>query len=344
MTIQTNTTDRKALARELAAEIGAEVRYMGVPSCAYQVGEYTVNRDGSISGENFEAIRDFLLRHHFIQEEPAEAQGTDTSAASTEEAARQEEPTMDEQTQNTVEENTLDAPEADSEAEQKPEAESEELPDQGISETSLSLPTSELTPTMLGNLLKLLYAKQDLMNAMTRSNQIHIDGEVMDLLEDKKPETIEQISELIRVETNAGMMQGVHIENGRLTLAFNYDNEQPVNWITYATMMQAIVNRAKQASHINGKRIQPEESEMKYYCHSFLIQLGFRGPAHKTTRQILLGHLSGFAAFKTSMQMEAHKIKFTERRRAARQAALTAQSTNELAETDSRADGEEGKA
>lgn len=68
MTIETRTEDRKALAKALAEELGTEARYMGVPSCAYQVGGYTVNKDGSISGEDFEPIRDFLIRNGYIEE------------------------------------------------------------------------------------------------------------------------------------------------------------------------------------------------------------------------------------------------------------------------------------
>ena len=68
----TTTTDRKALAQALAAELGTEARYLGVPSCAYQVGDYTIRKDGTIDG-NLEAIHDFLIRHGLIQDEPAEA-------------------------------------------------------------------------------------------------------------------------------------------------------------------------------------------------------------------------------------------------------------------------------
>ena len=62
-------TSRKQLAAELAQELGAEVQYLGVPSYAYRVGGYTVNKDGTIDGD-LEAIRDFLIRHGIIQEEP----------------------------------------------------------------------------------------------------------------------------------------------------------------------------------------------------------------------------------------------------------------------------------
>ena len=45
MTIKTNTTDRKALAKALADELGITPKYMGPPTFVYQVGDYTVNRD-----------------------------------------------------------------------------------------------------------------------------------------------------------------------------------------------------------------------------------------------------------------------------------------------------------
>ena len=44
MTITTNTTDRKALAKAIAEELGTTARYMGMPSCGYQIGDYIVNK------------------------------------------------------------------------------------------------------------------------------------------------------------------------------------------------------------------------------------------------------------------------------------------------------------
>ena len=68
MTIQTKTTDRKALAKAIAEELRTECRYMGMPSCGYQIGEYTVDRDGNIIGENFDPLHGFLVRNGYIQE------------------------------------------------------------------------------------------------------------------------------------------------------------------------------------------------------------------------------------------------------------------------------------
>ena len=42
MTITTNTTDRKALAKAIAEELGTTARYLGLPSYGYQIGDFTV--------------------------------------------------------------------------------------------------------------------------------------------------------------------------------------------------------------------------------------------------------------------------------------------------------------
>ena len=66
----TNPIDRKALAQALAAYLGTEARYLGVPTCAYRVGDYIINKNGFIEG-NLEAIRGFLTGHGVAQDEPA---------------------------------------------------------------------------------------------------------------------------------------------------------------------------------------------------------------------------------------------------------------------------------
>ena len=68
-------SQRKALAGALGEIIGAEKKYQGVPSCAYQVGEYTIDRDGNIEAgciteDIIEAIRE---RGFFPVEPPQEA-------------------------------------------------------------------------------------------------------------------------------------------------------------------------------------------------------------------------------------------------------------------------------
>lgn len=69
MTINTNTTDRKAMAKAMAEELGTTAKYMGPPTFGYQVGDFIVDRDGNIDGEDFGALQDFLRRIGCFPEE-----------------------------------------------------------------------------------------------------------------------------------------------------------------------------------------------------------------------------------------------------------------------------------
>ena len=75
MTVTTNTTDRKALAKALADKLGTTAKYMGPPTFGYQVGDYIVDRNGNIEGEDFEALRDFLQSIGCFPEEETEPAG-----------------------------------------------------------------------------------------------------------------------------------------------------------------------------------------------------------------------------------------------------------------------------
>ena len=78
MTVTTNTTDRKAMARAMAEHLGTTAKYMGMPSCGYQVGDYVVDKEGNIHGEDFEPLRDFLQTIGCFPEEETEPAGEQT--------------------------------------------------------------------------------------------------------------------------------------------------------------------------------------------------------------------------------------------------------------------------
>ena len=290
MTIETRTEDRKAMAKALAAELGTEARYMGMPTCAYRVGPYTVNKDGSIDGEDFEPIRGFLIREGLIEE-----------AAETAPEA-EEDPVIEELA------NRLDrVPSIDSIHE-----------NQGGEDTvtgmSVSIPTDGYAPQALINLLRTFFSRQKLLNAMMKGGAIHIDQELVDRLAEEKPDTSERIQEILRNEIDAGMCEGIHLEDGKLTVDFPFDESNPTAWTAYSKVIIAMADRAKAQRNASAAPLSPEDSEMKYFCRSWLIQLGFGGPEHKEDRRVLLGHLHGFAAFRTADKMDAHKTKLAAKR------------------------------
>ena len=70
------------------------------------------------------------------------------------------------------------------------------------------------------------------------------------------------------------------------------------------------------AHHVSSKRVEPLDSEMKYFCRSWLMQLGMGGADSKATRAALLNHLHGYAAFRTADKMDAHRARYAELRKA----------------------------
>ena len=47
---------RKAMVTAIEKEIGGKARYLGVPSCAYEIGSYTVGRNGELEFGDFDEI------------------------------------------------------------------------------------------------------------------------------------------------------------------------------------------------------------------------------------------------------------------------------------------------
>ena len=276
-------TNRKQLATELGQELGLEVKYLGVPSCAYQVGDYIIRKDGTIEG-NLEAIHDFLIRQGLIEQEPV---------------------------QETVE----TEPETETDTDPVPAFEN------NADSIELSIPITELTPQQLINLIRILYSRQKLLAAMIKNDSIRIDEELIGLLNDEKPETADRILELLQSEIRVGMVSGINITGEIFALTIggtDHSGDLP----TYVRLMGELMNRAKAAGFVSAKVIDPAEGEMKYYVNSFLNQLGFGGADHKNDRKVLMGHIKGYAAFKNGVQMEKHKARLKDRRQAARQTAL----------------------
>lgn len=290
MTIETRTEDRKAMAKVLAAELGTEARYMGMPTCAYRVGPYTVNKDGSIDGEDFEPIRGFLIREGLIEEAAETAPETEEDPVIEELANRLDRvPSIDSIHENQGGEDT-------------------------VTGMSVSIPTDGYAPQALINLLRTFFSRQKLLNAMMKGGAIHIDQELVDRLAEEKPDTAERIQEILRNEIDAGMCEGIHLEDGKLTVDFPFDESNPTAWTAYSKVIIAMADRAKTQRNASAAPLSPEDSEMKYFCRSWLIQLGFGGPEHKEDRRVLLGHLHGFAAFRTADKMDAHKAKLAAKR------------------------------
>ena len=75
----------------------------------------------------------------------------------------------------------------------------------------ISISIGDMTPKAMRGLIRILYARQKLLAAMVRNSGICIDEELIDLLDDEKPDTLERISELVQSEVRVDMIKGIQL-------------------------------------------------------------------------------------------------------------------------------------
>ena len=82
MRIETNAANRKDVVKAVSTILGQPAKYMGVPTCAYEVGSCTIDRSGAVETEDektAEMVRAGLLEQGLIDTPQAEVDETTVS-------------------------------------------------------------------------------------------------------------------------------------------------------------------------------------------------------------------------------------------------------------------------
>ena len=312
MTIQTNTTDRKALAKAIAEALHTEYRYLRMPTCAYEVGGYTIDRYGNITGDDFTPLMGFLLRNGYITEDAAAAQTENTDApAPAEGEAPAEEPVTEPAEEDATEQ--LDTDTDDSKEDEQPDGDSAD------GRQRITIPAPDITVEHLRNLTYTLYSRQYILNLMTGGNTINIPLELVEALQEALPATPEDFTRLLNSHKALGL-KGFNFEAGQFSLTFPLYEAEPTKWTTFAGLQGRILQAALAATRVFPELIQPEEEAEKYTAHIWLQRMGYKGPEMKEQRNILLKHLHGYCAFSNGAKMQNHKDKYSAIRRERREA------------------------
>ena len=201
---------------------------------------------------------------------------------------------------------------ADSGAE-APAAETEpDGPDSEPTGMELSFPVEDWTVPQLKNFLHTLYSNQHILRRMMQSDALYIDRQMMERLDEAQ--TPADLEARLADGLATGLLKGCRIQDGRFTLETIQDDRDPARWQVYATLLSAILEHAKAAKRVF-LRADADPVNEKYRANSFLMRLGFGGPEHKPLRRVLLGHLNGYAAFRSAAGMQAHREKYARLRR-----------------------------
>lgn len=275
MTLQTNPADRREVVRAISERLGSPAVYLRMPTCAYRIGDLTVERDGSIASDDgalLDGLRPMLMERGWLTE--AADSGAEAPAAETEQET------------------------------------------EGM-ETELSFPVEDWAVPQLNNLIRVLYGNQHILRRMMRSDALYIERQLVERL--KEAQTPADFEARLADGRAAEMLKSCRLREGKLTFETAPDDLDPTLRQAYGALLSAMLRQAKAAKRVFLKADADPENE-KYRANSLLTRLGFAGRDHKELRRMLMGHLSGYAAFKNEAGMRAHREKYARLRRE-RQAA-----------------------
>ena len=281
MKLNTHPNDRKEMVRSISELIATEATYLYMPTCSYQIGSITVNRDGTIDCEDetmVETIKPMLIENGWL----------------------------------------------DDEVETEAPVDSKEIPEDTepirVAQMDITMPVENWTVSQLTNLLRMLYSKQYLINRMLNYSMLCIEESIVTAISENPPQTAADFEERIQRSVEADCIRGFRIADGKATLSTPFVQDEPTRWTAYADLFKGILKTAETASRISIKRLDDSENE-KYHANSWLMRMGFGGADYKETRRILMGHLTGFAAFKSAADMDAHRKRQAQRLREKREGA-----------------------
>ena len=281
MKLNTHPANRKEMVRAISELTGLEATYMFTPTYSFQIGSVTVNRDGTIDCE-------------------------------------------DETMVETIKPMLIENGWLDDEVEIEAPVDSKEIPEDTepirVAQMDIAMPIENWTVSQLTNLLRMLYSKQYLINRMLNYSMLYIEESFITAISENSPQTAAVFEERIQRAVEADCIRGFRIADGKATLSTPFVQDEPTRWTAYADLFKGILKTAETATRISIKRLDDSENE-KYHANSWLMRMGFGGADYKETRRILMGHLTGFAAFKSAADMEAHKERQAQRLREKREGA-----------------------
>ena len=285
MKLNTRPENRKEMVKAISELTATEATYLFTPTYAFQIGSITVNRDGTIDCEDetmIETIKPMLIERGWLESEAE--------------------------------------PEAPAEA----PADSKDIPEDTepirVAQMDIAMPIENWTVAQMTNLLRMLYCKQTLINRMLDYNMPYIEESFVTAISENPPESAADFEVRVQRAVEADCIQGLQFADGKVTLSAPFVEDEPTRWTAYADLLKGILKSAETATRVSIKRQDDPENE-KYHANSWLMRMGFGGQDFKETRRILMGHLNGFAAFKSAADMEAHKARQAQRRRDQREEA-----------------------
>ena len=221
MTLQTNPAERRKMVQAISERLGSPAVYLRTLTCAYRIGNLTVERDGSIASDDdalLETLRPMLMERGWL-----------TDAASDSEA---------------------EAPAAKMEPAEQ---------DSETTQMELSFPVEDWTVPQLKNLLHTLYSNQHILRRMMESDALYIDLQLVERLDEAQ--TPADFEARLAEGLAAGTMKGCRLREGKLTFETAPDDLDPARRQAYVALLGAMLRQAKAAKRVFLKADADPENE-----------------------------------------------------------------------------------
>ena len=262
--------DRKQMIKELQMKFETKAKYLGVPSCAYEITIrekiYTIDRAGRILTATGEVIQLEELLNETIKIENAEVENT-TEAAALEESSSENKSAI---------------------------SFSEEALSLEIIRYEIKLPMEGHNANTFRNLINMVYAKQPLIKKALRTGSKILTEQFVYDINQVPMETLEEFRTALEQTENYNE-QGIQFDfdEKTLTLKLELNSEK----VEAAINLLALVNKTALAQHYASFKVKPTTNE-KYTFRTWILRLGMIGDEYKKVRKALLSDLYGNGAFK----------------------------------------------
>ena len=350
-----NVAERKPLAKRMEELTGIHPYYTKAPLYSYDIGNYTIDRNGNLlvepenadaellttllneglirGGESIESTDDQMENTEptdHLEEEPvtgdteqmteAEPEALDEQEPEDADTAEENEPAEDESEETAELDNTAENEPDAGEPESEEQSEAEDQPEEVPLDLELAFPVSQHNGVTLRNLVNLLYSRGKLIGKAT-GGHFHVEEGLVEKLKDDS--CTFAIMNFINAVSDYEAEHGAALEGLKITtekvIFTGFPTAPDHEHLTAFAQLAVLMNQQA----ISQKRIQAKDvndENEKYALRTWLLRLGMNGPDFKETRKILMENLSGHAAFRTDEEAQ----KFLAREKAKRDALKAA--------------------
>ena len=356
-----NTEERKTIATRLGELTGLQPFYTRAPRYAYEIGPYTVDRDGDLFVDEEQADTDILTalmdeglitggevvgeaddRETDGTQETREAQDGVGESAETENSESTE-PDMTAQ-DSVSEESVTEEPQSagpDTEETGCVDPENSENPDgDATGEETLDMnmnfeiPLGAHTGATLRNLVNLIYSRGPLVNQATGGHFEADEGLIEALKDDRCTYTRANFFRAVAdyEDQHGKSLYGLTITPEAVSFTGFGEAVDVYHLRAFGHLAVMMNNQALHQKRIQAKAV--DAANEKYAMRIWLVRIGMDGDEFKQTRKILMEKLTGHSAFRTPADAEKAKAKAQKKRdelRAAKEAARLAAEAMETA-------------